>query len=125
VPGLVLQLKDTGHFFSFEVHVRDAGGAPLSLLVSNRCTAIRLLGSQCALPLETRPGWNIVRLDLADVVRRAFGREFGVCTGIVLLATMRVLRVYFESAPLEDAELPEFMRCVDSEGQLFKHTPPE
>ena len=118
VPGLVLQLKDIGLFLSFEVHVRDAGGAPLSLLVSNRCSAIRLQGSQCVLPLETRPGWNLVRLDLADVVRRAFGREFGVCTGVVLRASLRVLRIYFESAPLEDSELPNFLRCVDDDGNV-------
>ena len=123
VPGLVLQLKDTGHFLSFEVHVRDAAGAQLSLLVSNRCSAIRLQGTQCALPLETRPGWNLVRLDLADVVRRAFGRDFAVCTGVVLHATMRVLRVYFESVPIEDSELPTFLRCVDDQGRAIRHAP--
>ena len=52
------------------------------------------------------------------MVRRAFGRVFAVCTGVVLHASLRVLRVYFESAPLEDSELPNFLRCVDDDGNI-------
>lgn len=115
VPGLVVQLKDLGHFLSFEVHARDAAGAALTMTVSNKCTAIRLLGTTCTLPLETGPGWNLLRLDLPDLVRRAFGREFLYCTGVVLLATMRVARVYFESQPIEDVDLPPFLRTISEE----------
>ena len=110
VPGLVLQLRDSGAFCAVEVLVQDADGAALSLLASNRVSAIRVQGAQCAMPLELVPGWNILRLNLDRLVKAAFGKEFAVCTCVVIHAATRVARIYFQSEPLEDAELPDFLR---------------
>jgi hypothetical protein len=64
------------------------------------------------LPLELVPGWNMVRVDLADAVRRVWGRDYAAATCVTVVASCRVARIYFEARPLADAELPPFLRTL-------------
>lgn len=110
LPLLVLHVKDVGRFFAIEVDCADADGAPLRIVVSNRQRSVRVQGAHAALPLATVPGWNVLRIDVADAVWRAFGRAYAGTTQVAVTATCRVARVFFEVRPFEDAELPAFLR---------------
>ncbi len=112
LPLLALHVKDVGRFCAVEVEALDAAGGALRLTLSNRATTVRVLGAAATLPLELVPGWNMVRVDLADAVRRVWGRDFAEATCVTVTASCRVARVYFEARPLADAELPPFLRTL-------------
>ena len=112
LPLLVVHLKDLGRFCAVEVDVVDAAGRPLRVAASNRHTAVRASATDATLPLTLAPGWNFVRLDLADICARAFGATFGSATCVTVTATCRVARIYFEARPIADAELPPFLRTL-------------
>ncbi len=112
LPLLVLQLKDLGRFCALEVDVVDAAGRALRVAASNRTAAVRASASEVTMPLALAPGWNFVRLDLADICQRAFGAAYGSATCVTVTATCRVARIYFEARPLADAELPPFLRTL-------------
>lgn len=112
LPCFVIHMKDTGRFCGVEIGLVDASGKTFSLLANNKTSSIRIQNSSCSMPLEIGQGWNIIRLDLPDIMKRAFGpsAEYSFCSGVVIHASVAVARCYFESQPLEDFELPEFLR---------------
>lgn len=107
-----LHMKDIGRFCGIELTVEDGTGATKHLLISNKQARIRIKTNSCSMPLVLSRGWNIVVLDLADIVKRAFGTHYMMCTFVAVHASVRIARCYFSSARFEDAELPSFLRTI-------------
>jgi hypothetical protein len=123
LPSVVFQLRDTGRFFGLELSVVDSEGRGRSILATNKASSIRVTGDTVALPLEfaggadeaggrVGQGWFHLRLDLADICQRAFGCGYGGCVGVIVHASVAVARIYFESRPFEDFELPAFLQTL-------------
>ena len=114
LPLLVLHVKGLGRHCSVELEAEDEGGGARRVTASNRQAAVRVEGggSSVSMPLELAPGWNHVRIDVADVLRRAFGVGLRRVTSVAVVASCRVARVWLESRPFEDAELPPFLRTL-------------
>lgn len=110
VPGLILHVRDIGRFCAFEAIVLDTEGVQYSLLASNKVSAIRIHGQACMMPLEMIPGWNILRMPLDIMMKTAFGKIFHTCCGVIVYSSVKLARIYFESDPIEDVELPSFLR---------------
>lgn len=113
LPFFTIQLKDIGRFLGIELVVRTTDGQARHLLISNKHHAVRVASNAAVLPLVINMGWNKLTVDLADVCRRAFGVEFLTCRNVVLHASVRVARCYFEARPFEDCELPPWLRTLE------------
>lgn len=113
LPYLVLQIKDTGRFFGIELGIVAVNGKQYSLLVTNKSSNARITTETCSIPLDIiSKQWNLLRLNLADLTERAWGTEYSLCTGVILHSSVAIARVYFESVPMEDYELPLFLRTI-------------
>jgi hypothetical protein len=113
LPILCAHIKDVARFCALEVDVLDADtNTPLHLVITNRVTAVRVKDNLAILPLSIFPGWNIIKIDLVDVVRRCFGRNYAMTVNVTITASCRIARIYFEARPLADADLPTFLRTL-------------
>ena len=113
LPLLVLHVKGLGRHCGLELEVEDDAGVARRVSASNRQAAVRVEGGTAvSMPLELAQGWNHVRIDVADVLRRAFGVGYGRTRCVSVLASCRVARVWFECRAFEDAELPPFLRTL-------------
>ncbi len=114
LPFLCLHLKDVGRFCSFELELEDSQGVARRVLASNRQATVRLAGDGASLsiPLELTPGWNHVRLDLVDLCRVGFGCQYACTRSVAVVASCRVARIWLESRPLEDSELPAWLATL-------------
>ncbi|GFS68602.1 cilia- and flagella-associated protein 20, partial [Nephila pilipes] len=56
--------------------------------------------------LILKGGWNIIKLDLADMTRTAFGTTYVETLRVQIHANLRVRRVYFCDRLYADHELP-------------------
>jgi len=115
LPYLVLQVKDTGRFCGIELGIEDKTGKHYSLFITNKTSSARITTETCSIPLELiNKQWNLLRLNLADLTNRAWGVEYHMCRGVIIHASLSIARVYFESIPMEDYELPVFLRTIQN-----------
>lgn len=114
LPFLVLHLRDVGRFCSIELELEDSEGRARRVHAGNKQASVRLAGDGGALsvPLELVPGWNAVRLDLASLVRVGFGAAYACTRCVTVVASCRVARIWLESRPLEDSELPPWLATL-------------
>jgi hypothetical protein len=113
LPLLALHLKGLGRHCSIELEVEDAAGALRRVSASNRQASVRVeAGASVAMPLDLAPGWNHLRIDVPDVLQRAFGVAYGRTVSVAVLASCRVARIWFENRAFEDVELPPFLRTL-------------
>lgn len=113
LPLLVLHVKGLGRHCGVELEVEDAGGALRRVSASNRQASVRVeAGAAVDMPLDLAPGWNHVRINVPDVLRRAFGVAYGRTRSVAVLASCRVARIWFENRAFEDSELPPFLRTL-------------
>jgi hypothetical protein len=111
LPYLVLHLRDVGRFCSIELELEDSQGRARRVHAGNKQASVRLAGDCAALsvPLELVAGWNHVRLDLASLVAVGFGAAYACTRSVTVVASCRVARIWLESRPLEDSELPPWL----------------
>ena len=96
---VVLVVKNIDRYFSFEVEVMDDKRVKRRFRVSNYQTEVRVTDAICTMPLRLDPGWNQVQLNLADLVRRAYGSGFVETLSVTVHANCRLRRVYFADKP--------------------------
>lgn len=71
------------------------------------------IGSDRAfLPMKLEKGWQRVNIDLEGTVRLVFGSSYLTTSQIVIRASARVAKVFFQSQPFSDYELPSHLRVV-------------
>ena len=114
LPYLVLHLKDVGRFCGVELEVEDSCGVIRKITTGNKQASVRVSDENklLSMPLELVPGWNHVRLNLADICRRGFGVEHARTWEVTVTASCRVARIYFESRPFDDKELPQWLKTL-------------
>ncbi|GFT61605.1 cilia- and flagella-associated protein 20, partial [Nephila pilipes] len=60
----------------------------------------------CTRRLILNDGWNIIKLDLADITRTAFGLKYVETLRVKIHANLRVRGIYFCERLYSDDELP-------------------
>lgn len=64
------------------------------------------------LPLKLEEGWQRVNIDLERTVRLVFGSSYLTTSQVTIRASARVAKVFFQSQPFSDYELPSHLRVV-------------
>lgn len=113
LPILTLHIMDLGKFMDIELALVDHIGALRHVLITNRQSTIRVTTEEASLPLAVNPGtWSLLRLNLPQIMAAAFGKDYALCSGVVLHSSMRVARAFFSDREYADAELPPFLRVL-------------
>jgi hypothetical protein len=92
---LVLVVRHLQQPFSLEVHIRDHKGILRRIRTSTYQQSAKVTNDICLIPLRLDPDWNQLRLDLADITRKAYGTNYTSCARIFIHAHCRLQRVYF------------------------------
>ncbi|KAJ1975584.1 hypothetical protein H4R35_003080 [Dimargaris xerosporica] len=110
LPVLGLMVKNLEQYFSLEVMVLDDRGQHRRLRASNFQAVTRRHDDILTMPLRLDPGWNQVQLDLADLLRRAYGTRYAETLRVTIHANCRLRRVYFAERPCNEQALPPEFR---------------
>ncbi|KAK9693619.1 Cilia- and flagella-associated protein 20 [Basidiobolus ranarum] len=120
LPIMVLNVKNIGKYFSFEVQVRDDKQVIRRFRVSTFQTESRVQPDICTLPLRLDEGWNQVQFDLSDFVRRTYQTCYIETISVQIHANCYLRRVYFAEKLYAEDQLPLEFRLYSS----IKPTPP-
>lgn len=124
LPILTLHIMDLGKFMDIELALVDHIGALRHVLITNRQSTIRVTTEEASLPLAVTPGtWSMLRLNLAQIMAAAFGKDYAMCSGVVLHSSMRVARAFFSDREYADAELPPFLRVLPDAAPFMAAAP--
>ena len=74
---------------------------------------MKISKNDAAIPLVlSSNSWQIVKIDIEDVLTRCFGTSFVASTSITVEGITRLSKIYFEGEDYSDAQLPKFLRVV-------------
>eukprot|EP01134_Creolimax_fragrantissima_P004031 CFRG4031T1 len=110
LPYLVLMVKNMDKYFSFEAEVLDDRNITRRFRASNYQTAVRVKPFLCTLPLRMDDGWNLIQINLSDLVKTAYGTSYAETCRIQIHPNCRIRRVYFADRLYSEEELPSEFR---------------
>ncbi len=106
MPFLVLQAKNLGSFFSFEVELLDDAKKTRRFRCSTFQVETKVKEGICTLPLVLTAGWNTIQMDLPKMLHQAYGTQLVEFSGIVVHANTRLRRVYLAEKLCSEENLP-------------------
>jgi hypothetical protein len=106
MPFLVLQAKNLGSFFSFEVELLDDAKKTRRFRCSTFQVETRVKEGICTVPLVLTPGWNSIQLDLPKILHQAYGTQLVEFSGIVVHANTRIRRIFLAEKLGSEENLP-------------------
>jgi hypothetical protein len=71
--------------------------------------------SECLLPLVVaggEVGWKMIKIDMSNLISKAFGTEFVACHEIQFQGSVRLAKIYFEDKDYAEIQLPSFLRVL-------------
>ncbi|EQC36239.1 hypothetical protein SDRG_06346 [Saprolegnia diclina VS20] len=110
---LVLFVKNLDAFFTFELELLDTKREYRTLTITNARSLARVNASHCQMPLALGKGWQYLCMDLQSIVLEAFGTQHVSTVQLRILATCRLLRVFFQDVRYSDAELPPDLSLLE------------
>ncbi|XP_053674294.1 cilia- and flagella-associated protein 20-like [Anopheles nili] len=110
LPFLVMLVKNLKKFFSFEVQILDDKQLLRRLRFSNYQSCTRVDNFSTSMPLSMTPGWNQVQLNMAELIRRAYGTNYVETVRIKIHANVRIKRIYFCDRLYTNDETPGELR---------------
>ena len=112
---VVLQFKHVSRFFRIDVQALDSIGRTRNISIQNNRGNIYVMNDDCAIPLVTSsPSWQILKIDIEDILMKTFGTSFNSCSRLEIQGSLKISKVYLESADYCDAQLPKCLRVVTS-----------
>ena len=108
----VLYIKNVGRFIEIVIRIHDGEGTNRKISMSNKRSSITVEKSNVTLPIDIGQGWQYMCIDLSDITKRCFGTNFNYCYEVQVKGPTRVAKIYFQSKPFSDAELPDFLRVI-------------
>lgn len=102
----IMIVKNLDRFFTFEVEIIDDTQTKRRFRASNFQSKTRVRDFICTMPLRLEAGWNHVKLNLADLTRRAYGTNYVETSRVTVNANCRLRRIYFADRQYSDEELP-------------------
>lgn len=112
LPCLTLVLKNLDQPCMFEAQVVDDKGVRRRFRVSSTQTTTRVKPFVTLVPLQLDAGWNLVRLNLAEYTRRAYGTACVEVVRVQIHAACRLRHVYLSEADFSDGSLPRHLRSM-------------
>ncbi|KAI8064752.1 Cilia/flagella-associated protein 20/WDR90/C3orf67 [Gongronella butleri] len=107
LPFLVFLVRNMDdRYMTFEVQIVDDQQETRRLRASNYQLETRVRPEITTMPLRLDPGWNQMTLDLADLVKRAYGTQYVETTRVTIHANCRLRRVYFTDRLYAEDDLP-------------------
>ncbi|KNC70564.1 hypothetical protein SARC_16908, partial [Sphaeroforma arctica JP610] len=58
-------------------------------------TTVRVKPYMCTMPLRLDVGWNLVQIDLSQLVKQAYGTAYAETSRIQIHPNCRIRRIYF------------------------------
>ncbi|CAM9209139.1 unnamed protein product [Ectocarpus sp. 13 AM-2016] len=110
--NLCLHVKTLDKFFSFEVEIVDDTKRYRYIDISNTRSVADIGDDRALLPLKLEDGWQRVNIDLERTVRLVFGSSYLTTSQVTVRASARVAKLFFQSQPFSDYELPSHLRVV-------------
>jgi hypothetical protein len=83
-----------------------------TFILSNRRTTLHIEHNQCQLPFVFGDGWQIINLDLHDILERCFGTQLISTQEIIIYGSVRIGKIYFQDKLYSDVELPPYLRLM-------------
>lgn len=112
LPFLCLHIWNSARFTSLSLVLVDDKRMRRTFHISNKRSVITVDKNVCSLPMELREGWQRLNLDLASLLKNAFGTQFLACHEIEVHGTCRLAKVFFQRRDYADCELPGFLRVM-------------
>jgi hypothetical protein len=110
---LVLQFKHVQRFFRIEIEAYDVNGRIRRISMENNRSTVYVLDDLCAIPLIVpSPTWQIVKIDVDDILSRCFGTGFKLFKNVLVEGALRVSKIYCENEDYCDAQLPKYLRLL-------------
>jgi hypothetical protein len=106
LPVINFVVKAVHKFFTFEVQVVDDKGIRRRFRASNYQSKPRVKPYICTMPLVMEEGWNQITLDLADLVKKAYGTNYVETLRVQVHSNCRLRRIYFSDKVRGEDELP-------------------
>ncbi|XP_054632120.1 cilia- and flagella-associated protein 20-like isoform X1 [Dunckerocampus dactyliophorus] len=116
MPFLVMIVKKTRKYFSFEVQaqkqVLDDQNLRRRFRASNHHSKTQVNSFMCTMPINVDDRWNQFQFNLADITRRAYGTSYVETQRVQIHANCRIRRVYFTDKQYTEDELPPEFKLV-------------
>ena len=112
MPLLCLHIRSMNKYTSVLVEVRDTDNKKFILGLTNMQSNTVVQANECVAPLVLKEGWNMLSVDLADIVHRAFGVKYSKTICVQVSATCRLWHLFFQDQAYADAELPPYVRVL-------------
>ncbi|CAH0557717.1 unnamed protein product [Brassicogethes aeneus] len=116
LPFLVMIIKNTKKYFSFEIQIKDDKDMHRRFRVSNFQSTTKVYPFCTTMPIGLSAGWNQVQFNLADFTKRAYGSTYLETTRVQIHANVRIRRIYFSDMLYSEEDMPD-------EYRLYKPTP--
>ncbi|XP_073391087.1 cilia- and flagella-associated protein 20 isoform X2 [Physcomitrium patens] len=108
LPVFVLVVKHLRFFYSYQVEVLDDSGVKRVFRFTNTQNTIRSYGmTSTIIPLQLAEGWNMIQVDLAELVRSQYGTKYIETIRVTINANCRIRQIYFSDQLYEEEELKD------------------
>ena len=112
---LTLHVECLDAYMGIEVEASDHTGVLRRVAMNNNQSVVRVRGDECCMPLVLRPGWNMLCLDLDDIIFRAFGTHYTELHTVLIHACCRVWHLFAHDERVSDPELPKHLRVIQKD----------
>lgn len=112
LPYLNIVMKYLDKYFTFEITVIDDMNMKRKFRASNFQSKARVKPHSCALPMKLVPGWNQIKLNLPDFVKRAYGTNYVETLKVTVYANCRIGRICFTDRLYSEDEVPTEYKLI-------------
>eukprot|EP01100_Stratorugosa_tubuloviscum_P012154 TRINITY_DN5625_c1_g1_i1.p1 TRINITY_DN5625_c1_g1~~TRINITY_DN5625_c1_g1_i1.p1 ORF type:complete len:189 (-),score=66.56 TRINITY_DN5625_c1_g1_i1:77-643(-) len=115
LPVFVMIIKNMNQYFSFEIQITDDKFIRRRFRASNYQKKTRIKPFICTIPLKLDDGWNIIRLNLAELTQKTYGSRFVHFSRIQIHSNCRIRRIFFAEKFCSEDEMPIDLRLFAPE----------
>lgn len=106
-PILNMTIKNMKQYFAFQVQVLDDKNCKRRIYTSNFLNISDVKPFLCKVPLVMEDGWNQVQVNLAELIKRAYGTNYVETIRLQIHSSCRIRRIFFSDRLVSDDELPQ------------------
>ena len=112
-------MKHLAKFVTLEIEVVDSQSKFRTLLLSSKKSIVSVIGSRVEVPILLGEGWQLVKVDLEDLVFKAFGTAYLKTVHITINSACRLSKLFMADQVYSDAQLPPHLRVLKSSKKMY------
>lgn len=112
-------MKHLAKFVTLEIEVVDSQSEFRTLLLSSKKSIVSVSGSRVEVPILLGEGWQLVKVDLEDLVFKAFGTAYLKTVHITINSACRLSKLFMADQVYSDAQLPPHLRVLKSSKKMY------